>query len=196
MQADNHTTNLAGCGGIPMLRVSLFFALGCLMLVPASAAQADWHSFWERVRIDKHRNNCWPMPFQKVDRQAVCRTLSIQLANGWRRQNTLSEFYFDRDTQTLNVSGRRKLYAILSETPEQHRTIYVVQTMNPEVRERRIRSIEKVATEMFGGAPPEVVPVSVEPRSWPADYIDNINRRVESSLPSPRLPQFQNTTGS
>ena len=163
-------------------------------MVPAGSASADWHSFWERVKIDTHRNNCWPMPFQKADRQAVCQTLSIQLANGWRRQNSLSDYYFDDETQVLNVSGRRKLYSILATTPPQHRTIYVVESINKEAHERRLASIESVAQEMFGGTSPEIVPVSIEPRSWPADYIDRINRGMQSSIPTPRLPAFQTTT--
>ena len=125
----------------------------------------------------------------------MCQTLSVQLANGWKRQNTLSDVYFDGETQVLNEAGRRKLYSIMATTPEPYRTIYVVQSMNPEAQERRLASIEDTAGELFvDQAVPEIVPVRISPRSWSADYIDSISRKVDSTVPSPRLPSFQDTT--
>ena len=179
-----------------MLRVCLFIVLGLLLVVPATPIKADWHSFWNRVHVDTHRNNCWPMPFQRIDRESVCQTLSVQLANGWRRQNTLTDVYFDRDTQMLNVSGRLKLYSILSGAPEQYRTVYVVQSMNPEAQQRRVASIKTATEELFGQLDPDVVPVSISPRSWSAEYIDSINRQVDATLPAPRLPAFESTTSN
>jgi hypothetical protein len=117
------------------------------------------------------------------------------LANGWRRQNTLSNVYFDSETQTLNEAGRRKLYSIVSTSPENYRTIYVVQSMNPEAHQRRIASVEEAHSQLFDDETPEIIPVKVAPRSWSADYIDNISRKVDSSVPSPRLPNFEDTTG-
>jgi hypothetical protein len=182
-------------GDKQMLRVSLVILFGFLFAVPAAPVKADWHSFWNRVHLDKQRNNCWPVPFQKADRLAVCQALSVQLANGWKRQNTLSDVYFDSETQTLNVAGRRKLYSIMATTPEPYRTIYVVQSMNPEAQERRLASIGDTAGELFvDQAVPEIVPVRISPRSWSADYIDSISQKVDSTVPAPRLPAFQDTT--
>lgn len=183
-------------GDNQMLRVSLAVIFGCFFLLPAAPVKADWHSFWNRVHLDKQRNNCWPMPFQKADRIAVCQTLSVQLANGWKRQNTLSEVYFDSETQSLNEAGRRKVYAIMATTPEMYRTIYVVQSMSPEAQERRVSSIETTASELFADSSPEIVPVRLAPRSWSAEYIENISRKVQTTLPAPRLPEFEDTTSS
>lgn len=179
-----------------MLRVSLFIVFSFLMTVPAMPVHADWHSFWDRFHKDHQRNECWPMPFQKTDRLAVCQVLSTQLANGWVRQNTLSNVYFDQDTHALNEAGRRKLYSIVTTSPEHYRTIYVVQPMNPEAQQRRFESVAEAHTQLFGDLnEPEVVPVRIAPRSWSADYIDNISRKIDSSIPSPRLPSFEDTTG-
>ena len=41
---------------------------------------------------------------------------------------------------------------------------------------------------------PEIVTVKIAPRAWSADYIDAINRKTESTLPNPRLPEFTDTT--
>lgn len=182
-------------GDKQMLRVSLISIFG-FMFLSAAPLQADWHSFWNRAHVDQLRNNCWPKPFQKADRLTVCQTLSVQLANGWKRQNTLSDVYFDSETHALNEAGRRKLYSIIVSTPESYRTVYVVQSMNPEAQQRRIASIGTTATELFADQPmPQVLPVRIAPRSWSADYIDAISRKVDSTMPSPRLPSFQDTTG-
>ena len=179
-----------------MLRVSSFAILGFLLL-SQTPLRADWHSFWTRAHLDQQRNTCWPMPFQKADRLAVCRALSVQLANGWRRQNTLSDVYFDSETHALNEAGRRKLYSIMVSAPEPYRTIYVVQPLNPEAQERRMTSITTTADDLFAGhQTPQIVPVSIAPRSWSADYIDNISRKVDSTMPAPRLPSFEDTTSN
>ena len=192
-----YTTTQAGCGDKQMLRVSLIVIFGFLFAVPAAPVKADWHSFWNRAHLDHQRNNCWPIPFQNADRIAVCQTLSMQLANGWKRQNTLSDVYFDSETQVLNEAGRRKVYSIMATTPEPYRTIYVVQSMNPEAHDRRLESIGDTAGELFANQPaPDIVPVRITPRSWSADYIDSISRKVDTTMPAPRLPTFQDTTSA
>ena len=100
-----------------MLRVSHYIAFTLSLFLPASTANAgwaEWHAFWNRAHLDKMRNECWPQPFQRADRQTVCQHLSVQMAKGWQRQNTLSEVYFEQDTQVLNEAGRRKLAAIVT----------------------------------------------------------------------------------
>lgn len=183
-----------------MLRVSPFLLLGIFLVVPSTTAQAGdmsgWHSFWQRSHVDTLRNKCWPTPFQEADRLTVCQTLSTQLAKGWKRQNTLSEVYFNSETQELNESGRRKLYAIMSNSPSEFRTVYVVQSMNPEAQQRRVESIQMASQQLFSDMPvPRVEGVRIAPRSWSAEYIDEIGRRVNSTIPDPRLPTFTDTTG-
>lgn len=178
-----------------MLRISLFLLLGFLFLAPAAPANADWHSFWQRSHKDRLRNNCWPMPFQKADRNSVCQTLTAQLAKGWKRQNTLSAVYFNSDTQELNEAGRRKLFAIVQASPEEYRTIYVVRSMDREATDRRLDSIRSASKQLFEGMAPEIVSVGVAPRSWSAAYINNITTQEAASIPSPRLPEFSDTTG-
>lgn len=179
-----------------MLRVSLFLVLGSLFLLPAAPANADWHSFWTRSHTDRLRNNCWPMPFQKADRLSVCQTLTAQLAKGWKRQNTLSAVYFNQDTQELNEAGRRKLFAIVQASPQEYRTIYVVRSMDPRATEARVNSLRTASNELMAAdMRPEIVTVGVPPRSWSAEYINNITEQEAASIPQPRLPDFQDTTG-
>ena len=176
-----------------MLRASLLTVFGILLFVPVDTANAgwrdEWDAFWHRTHVDQMRNNCWPKPFQAADRAAVCETLSIQLANGWKRQNTLSDVYFDPSTQVLNEAGRRKVYTILSNSPPNFRTIYVVQSTNPEAQQRRVTSIAQATQDLFhGSVTPAVVPVRITPRSWSAEYINAIARQAQATIPAPRLP--------
>ena len=117
----------------------------------------------------------------------------MQLAKGWQRQNTLSAVYFDQDTQALNEAGRRKLASIVTSSPAEYKTVYVVRSYQPGAQERRVQSIQEASMDMFEFETP-VQTVNREPRTWPADYIDAVNRAIESSMPEPRLPERQATT--
>jgi hypothetical protein len=131
-----------------------------------------------------------------MDQQVVCHAFSAMIANGWQRQNTLGHNYFHPETQALNQAGQRKLYEILTTTPEQYRTVFVVRTMDREDAEKRIDAVQQSVAGMLLGdqVMPEVMAVSIEPRGWPADYIDQIDRKRMSSIQNPRLPAFVSTT--
>ena len=186
-----------------MLRVSLIVTLGLFVLAPTTSADAGWRERWQtftdRMHLDWHRNNCWPQPFREIDRRTVCTVLATQIGTGWKRQNTLSDVYFDMDSQLLNEAGRRKIWSILASTPEPYRAIYVVQATSKEAQDRRMTSVQQAATEtnavLESGSMPQVVSVKIPPRSWPADYIDAIERKAQAAIPIPVLPEFIDTTG-
>ena len=178
-----------------MLRVSLFLLLGFLFVVPAAPANADWHSFMQRSHKDRLRNNVWPMPFQKADRQSVCQTLSAQIAKGWQRQNTMSSVYFNPETQELNEAGRRKLFAIVQSAPQEFQTIYVVRSIDAAANERRIASIQEASSQLFANqGSPQIRTVSTPPRSWSGEYVNTITTQRNDSIPKPRLPTRVSTT--
>ena len=183
-----------------MLRVSCLLFFSLFFVVPASSANAqDWRSKWQDLRLqmykDSMRNKCWPVPFQQADRLVVCETLTRQLANGWKRQNTLSDVYFHPESQRLNEAGRRKLYNIMVNAPVGYRTVYFVESMNGEAQLQREESIRLAATQILPEEPsPVIVGLRQRPRSWSAEYINEITTRVNATMPSPRLPSFQSTT--
>jgi hypothetical protein len=168
-----------------------------MALLGPSAVRADWNAFKQRSAVDYHRNNCWPQPFNRMDQRVVCQTFSLQIAKGWQRQNTLGDDYFDTETQVLNESGRRKLWSILTATPEQYRAVYVVRSMNSEASDRRLESVQRFTTEMLAGQePPQVIAVSVSPRSWSGEYTDAIDRQVLQTIPPPRLAPMVSTSSN
>ena len=45
--------------------------LGLTIQATSTAQAGGWSDFWDRFYIDTHRNNCWPEPFVRADRQAA-----------------------------------------------------------------------------------------------------------------------------
>lgn len=179
-----------------MLRVRAFFMAVPLGLAIIGSANAGWHEFWDRVELDFHRNNCWGQPFVSVDRRATCAPFAAMVQSGWRSQNTLGSHYFHPETQALNEAGERRLFWIITTAPEQYRTVYVAGTHEADTVERRVDSVQQVLARMLPDQPlPSVLATNREPRSWPAEYIDTIDRRVNATTPDPRLPAFQAAGG-
>jgi len=175
---------------------SKFAWVTLIALAWGSPAEAGWHSFWSRVHLDFHRMNCWPQPFNAVDRDATRAPLETMVANGWQRQNTLSHYYFHQETQRLTEAGELKLHSILTSSPPQHRAVFVVRANSAEATEVRLDSVQQAVVRLMPEQSlPMVLPTSIEPRSWPAEYIDAIERKLHGSFPDPRLPQADAPTG-
>lgn len=126
MQTEMHT----------MLRVRVSLLAITLGTATLGTVHAGWHEFWDRVHLDFHRNNCWMEPFASVDRRAVRAPFETMNQNGWRTQNTLGYDYFHPETQALTEAGEQKLHMIMSNTPEEFRTVYVAQGIEPNMAEK------------------------------------------------------------
>ena len=70
-----------------------------------STAQAQWSSLWDSTYHDYRRNVEWPEPFLQPDRAATVTPFALMIANGWRRQNLLSDYHFLDDGTQLNLAG-------------------------------------------------------------------------------------------
>ena len=175
---------------VPLLLTCLFAGLA------AVPAQAGWNEFWDRVHLDFHRNNCWSEPFSSLDRRTVHAPFQAMEMKGWRTQNTLGYHYFDPETQALNEAGQRKLQLILNMSPDQFRTVYVTQAFEQTDSEKRLDSVQQSLAKLLPNQSlPEVIPVDTEPRGWPAEHVDQIERKMYSTIASPRLPGFQAAGG-
>ena len=179
-----------------MPRVRIALLTGLALLITLSSVEAGWHEFWHRVHTDFHRNNCWPEPFSTVDRRATRAPFEAMVRNGWRLQNTLGAAYFHHETNVLNDAGKRKLYWILANSPEQFKTVYVYQSYDPEISEKRLNSVQQTLAQLLPNqAMPSVLPSLAEPVGASADYVDQVDRKMRSTIPNPRLPTFQAAGG-
>ena len=180
-----------------MLRRALTSAAVLGLVTSAAPVKADWHTFWVGVERDRVRNNCWPEPFISTDRVAARAPLDMMVAKGWQRQNLLSEHHFDKDRQVLSQAGQLKLHWILTQAPVEQRTVYVERAYTEEDTAARMDVVQQAATKLVPkGTLPQVVVSSMMARGWPADYVDNINRKYGETTPPPRLPAYQSVRGN
>jgi hypothetical protein len=151
-------------------------------------AQADWAEFWHRVKVDWHRMNAWPEPFQIADREVTMSPLLAMSNAGWRIQNTLSDHFFDVETQELTQAGQLKLRWIATQTPLHRRTIHVLRSYESGATNLRVQSVERYLDKfVLGGARPDVILTSKVPAGGSGEYFENIDRQLKASVPSPRL---------
>ncbi|HUT10041.1 MAG TPA: hypothetical protein VMY42_06060 [Thermoguttaceae bacterium] len=167
--------------------IVLFSLISLSYAVPA---EADWVvKFLHSVARDTKRRNCWPEPFVSADRYDAHVPFAIMADNGWRRQNMLGDYHFFDEKAELTEAGRLKVRSILTEAPQQHRTIYVHKALDADITAARVLNIQAYAVNIApdGGVPP-VLTTDISARGWPASRVDVIGRKFESSIPEPRLP--------
>ena len=165
--------------------------VGLALIALASATQVSAELLCEAVNsvvLDIKRRNCWPEPFVHADRATVRAPFCVMVANGWRRQNMLGEFHFEPATGQLTEAGRLKVRWILTACPDQHRLIYVHAAEQDEETSARIAAVQQLAARIAPNDVPPVMPTSIADDGWPADQVDLIGRKFQSSTPPPRLP--------
>ncbi len=186
-----------------MQRLAIVLSLVVLSSWQAGTARADWHNmkmkwhaFWDRVHVDWHRNNAWPDPFVEVDRRAIRTTMDVMVNNGWRLQNTLPDQLFNPETQELTTAGELKVRWILTQMPAQRRTVFVLRGRTAEITKTRLKSVEKVAATILGdNANTAIAVTDVIPRGGSGDYYERVNRGYDNSVPPPRLPEMETSSG-
>ncbi len=186
-----------------MRRIVLIVGLGLTVLIQSGSASADWHSikagwhsYWDRVHLDWHRNNAWPEPFIQVDRQAALAPIDMMVNNGWQLQNTIPHQLFDPETQELTRAGQLKVQRTLTQMPTRRRMVFVLKGKTADITEMRLKSVEKAAAEVVGdSASTMIVVTDVEPRGGSGSYYERVNSGYESSTPPPRLPEMSESDG-
>ena len=178
------------------MRSSLWASSGliCLALASAPAIGADaWENFWHRVHVDFCRMNSYPEPFQTADRAAAREPWCIQTDNGWKMQNTVGTFLFDRETQRLNQAGELLVKWIVTQAPHHRRAVFVLRGETPEATTARSESVQAAVAKYANecGCVCPVLLTCVEPTGWPASYIDSITQQFNATIPAPRLPQAE-----
>ena len=172
-----------------MLRWGTGLLIVGTMLAAAAPAKAQWLSdFHDRTCNEYKRNKYWPEPFIWADRQAAIAPFGTMVANGWRRQNLISDYHFNDDNPQLNMSGETKLHYILTQMPPSRRTVFVQRGLSPEETATRVSMVYRTALKMMPvGVMPDVVESDLPNDGWPADDIDAVARKFNATRPDPRL---------
>ena len=114
-----------------MARFVCVVSFSLVSLACTVPARANWiGEFFYCMARDTKRRNCWPKPFVCPDRQAVRAPFVVMVNNGWRFQNMLGDHHFASDTGELNEAGRIKVRWILTQAPQQHRSVYVYKALS------------------------------------------------------------------
>ena len=170
-----------------MLAYFARFFVFVVVTLTALPLSADWLcDFVNSVARDTKRRNCWPAPFVCPDRQAARAPFCIEVENGWRRQNMLGDFYFEPTTGQLTEAGKLKIRWIVFEAPEQHREIFVHIAQTIEETQARLAACTAEAASLAPqGQVPPVMQTSISDSGYPADRVDLIERKYQSSMPIP-----------
>ncbi len=178
-------------------RVAALIVVSSFVAV-ATPAHAQWFSnYWSGFCRDYHRNVNWPEPFVRADRESVMLPFGIQTANGWRRQNLLSDYHFNQATQQLTEAGELKVRFILTQMPPSRRTLFVQRALTPEETVKRMEGVQLAAMRMLpNGGYPQVVESDLPNTGWPAEEIQSVTQRFRDTRPDPRMFQSSNAGGT
>jgi len=160
--------------------------LGTGTLAPAGDCDDD--GFWHEVEIGWHRNNEWPHPFIRADRNYAVAPFAVMIANGWQRQNLIGENYFEDGYKKLNNAGIERIRTILRQAPVEHRVLFVQRDLNDQITNSRLDLVqEAVASIQPKGPLPEVVVSNMVPEGRSAEIVAAELNGYVKSPPTPRL---------
>ncbi|MEM1224445.1 MAG: hypothetical protein AAGJ40_02045 [Planctomycetota bacterium] len=163
--------------------------VGLFLAMTVSTASADWNGFLTTLHKGFFRNTAWPDPFNEVDAIQVVAPFEAMKRNGWRSHNTIGHALFRTGDGALLASGQNRVRWIATQSPENHREIYVLQGANPVETEARVQSVrDAVAALPTNGTSPQIYVTAIEAPTVPGAIVTKISRdRMEQMVP-PKLP--------
>jgi uncharacterized membrane protein YgcG len=143
----------------------------------------------EQYALTFQRVNKWPQPWICPDRESVRAPMAVMAANGWRRQNMLTDFHFN-DNNEVTEAGELLVRWVLTEAPRARRVIYVHCGTTTQDTATRIAAVAKAAQKVSPGQPlPPILETNISDAGWPAREVEIITRRFYATTPDPRLPK-------
>lgn len=159
-----------------------------LALTSAAGAVAGNGDFWYRNKVDWHRNNAWPEPFQSADRAITREYWHIQVNNGWRLQNTVGNFFFEEGSNDLTRAGELKVRQIVLQNPVHRRTVFVLMADTEVVTAKRVEAVQRAVSKFIPEGPlPQILKTDVDVDGGSGEYFDKIDNAYRQSIPAPRL---------
>jgi uncharacterized membrane protein YgcG len=153
-----------------------------------AAAQADWHSFTYRNKVDFHRNNAWPEPFQSADRANYRQYWHIQVNNGWRLQNTVGTVFYEEGSNELTRAGELKVKHVVTQNPSHRRTVFVLMADTQAVTAKRVEAVQRAVSKYVPEGPlPQILLTDVDVDGGSGEYFDRIDNAYRQSIPAPRI---------
>ena len=151
----------------------------------------------DRFHYCYHANAQWPKYYILPARCAVNSAYTAMIANGWRRQNLLGGYHFEKDTNQLTRAGQLKAHWILTQAPQDRRNIFVERGDTQSDTEARIASVQTWASEMSPAIEQVMVnDTHIVSEGHPAGAVDNVFVGFQTNQPAPVLPAATGSGGS
>lgn len=154
-----------------------------------------WHRFWSQVELHRRRVNAWPQPFATHDRELVRGPFRQMADNGWKSQNTFTDYLFDPQSHELTLAGHAKLRHLLTQLPPHRRQVYVVEGLSPEETAARVASVYQAIAQIAPEAGPcAVMTTKIAPRGSEGWYTNEIEEAYRDSVAAP-LQRYISSSG-
>lgn len=168
-------------------------ALAMTVTCGTALMAGEWvHQYMTTYRRVKQ----WPYPHVCQDIQAAQAPMALMVDNGWRRENTLGHIMFDEDG-SLNSAGTYKIKQIITQSPLSRRSVWVLRADTNDATTARVDKVQQYIAKILpeGNLPPVQV-TDRAPASTSGEYLNAIERGIQSSVPPPRLPAMQEESGN
>jgi len=169
-----------------------------LLLAATSTAMAGpLGAAFRHINRGYHRNQCWPQPFAYQDYQAAKAPFALMVNNGWRLQNVIGTHHYIPGSATLNEAGQRQIHWIITQAPQNRRTIFVEQGETRQQTEARLAAVRKIAEHLaVNGEGFDVQETHLPAQGTSGAYADRVNQGFGESIPPPRIPTTSGSFGA
>jgi hypothetical protein len=159
-----------------------------------AASGPDW---FDRNRAAFYDNLMWPKQYVHPARRGICQSFAIMANNGWRRNNLLGKYDFDPKDEQLTDAGKAKIDWIMTQAPQQRRSIFVERAADAIRTAERIQAVQELASN----APSSAGPVNVQETNLreiphPAGAVDAVFTGFSTNQLPPVLPKAETGASS
>jgi hypothetical protein len=148
-----------------------------------ATAENWWYRFWNQVELHRKRVNVWPEPFAHHDRELVRGPFRQMADNGWKSQNTFTDYLFDPSSNELTAAGQAKLYHILTQVPPHRRQVYVLEAPTREETAARLAAVYRMVAQIAPEtAPCAIMTTKVAPRGGEGWYVYEVDETYRTNF--------------
>jgi len=146
-------------------------------------------SLGQLFRAGYDANVQWPRQYIPPARSSVCQTYNAMINNGWRRQNLLGDYHFNKETNELTSAGKLKVNWIMSQAPVGRRSVFVQRAGEELNTTARLAAVHNYAGNMSPSVGQiEVNDTHIVAEGHRASSVDSVFVGYEANRMPPVLP--------
>jgi len=155
------------------------------------------YTFCDYFRAGYCANASWPSQYIPASRRGICDSYAVMINNGWRRQNLLGDYHFEKESHQLTRAGELKVNWILTQAPVEHRNIFVQRAANEDDTARRLANVEDYGETLAPAVQGiDVTDTHIVAEGHRAGSVDNIFVGFQANQPPPVLPASTSSSSS